>query len=253
MASLIKTAITDMLTTLTNTGQFNYVAIWNNHVERLISGDGYSYNCPAAFVELETSEIHPLNAGITHTDYIIRIHIVHNELDATDGTLDQNLNVFDYRDAVKVAFTNLRPTNFSNLMYYNEFQDYDHTNVYHYIVEFRAAFIDTKGSPYDADSEDWIDSPYPLTLVLDINSVQKIFTAYGVLTRKKVIEVGALTNTVQDNDLKYSDILVMFINGIQQPEKTANNLGYMFNKFTGTIDLTDIGGVSNSILTIIYR
>lgn len=166
MASVIKTAIQDILTALTNTAQFSFIAVWNDHVNRLIDGSGYTYACPAAFLELETLEVYNLNAGITHTDYIIRIHIVHQELDAADGTLDQNLNVFDYRDAVKVALTGLKPENFTNLMWYNEFQDYEHSNLYHYIVEFKGGFIDTKGSPYDPDSTDWVNSGSPLDLVL---------------------------------------------------------------------------------------
>jgi len=166
MPSIIKTAIQDLLTALTNTAQFNFVAVWNDHVNRLIDGSGYSYNCPAAFVELEPIQVINLSSGITQTDYIIRVHIVHTELDAIDGALDQNLNVYDYRDAVKVAMTGLKPTNFGNLMFNQEFQDYEHNNVYHYLVEFKAGFIDTKGSPYDVDSTDWIETTPPTTLTL---------------------------------------------------------------------------------------
>jgi hypothetical protein len=166
MASLIKQGIQDILTALTNSGQFNYIAIWNDHANRLVDGSGYSFNCPATFLELEPIETLNLSAGITQTDYIIRIHIVHVELDAADGTLDQNLNVFDYRDAVKKYLTGIKPTNFGNLMYNQEYQDYEHTNVYHYIVEFKAGFVDTKGSPYDADSTDWIETTPPTTLIL---------------------------------------------------------------------------------------
>ena len=162
MASLIKQSFSDIMTALTNTAQFNFIAVWNNHVNRLLDGSGYSYFCPAAFVEYEPIANYVMSSGITQTDYTVRIHIVHNELDAADGTLDQNLNVFDWRDAVKVALTGLKPTNFSNLMYIQEFQDYEHNNIYHYIIEFKGGFIDTKGSPYDADSTDWINSVAPL-------------------------------------------------------------------------------------------
>jgi hypothetical protein len=168
MASLIKTAIQDMLTALENTGQFNFVAVWNNHVERLNDGSGYSINAPAALVELENLNVARLGAGFTSTDTIVRIHIVHYELDASDGTLDQNLNVFDYRDAVKSAFTGLKVTNFSPLQYYGELQDYDHTNIYHYIIEFIGNFVDTKGSIYDADSGLTFETTPPTALDLTI-------------------------------------------------------------------------------------
>lgn len=167
MASIIKQSIQDMLTALTNTAQFNFVAVWNNHVERL-DGTGYSFNSPAAFVELENLTPMRLATGVTSTDTIVRIHIVHYELAAADGTLDQNLNVFDYRDAVKVAFTGLKVTNFSALQYYAEQQDYDHSNVYHYIIEFIGNFVDTKGSPYDPDSTEWIETTPPTALDLTI-------------------------------------------------------------------------------------
>jgi hypothetical protein len=32
-----------------------------------------------------------------------------------------------------------------------EQQDYDHDNIYHYIISFVCNFIDSKGSPYDID------------------------------------------------------------------------------------------------------
>ena len=65
MASIIKQSIQDMLTALTNTAQFNFVAVWNNHVERL-DGTGYSFNSPAAFVELETPTPMRLATGVHH-------------------------------------------------------------------------------------------------------------------------------------------------------------------------------------------
>lgn len=166
MASVIGQSFIDIMTLLTNTGAFNYVAIWNDHVNRLTDGSGYSFHCPAAFVEYEAQESYQLTGGLTHIDYIVRIHIVHQELDAADGTLDQNVNVFTYRDATKTSLLGQKPTNFSNLQYYAEFQDYTHNNIYHYILEFIGGFIDTKGSPYDADSTDWIEKEPPTELSL---------------------------------------------------------------------------------------
>ena len=169
MASLIKTAINDILTRLNTVTGAMFVAVWNNHASRLMDGSGYSFACPAVFVELETlGEAGRLGGGMTSQDYIIRIHLLHQELDAADGTLDQNLNVYDWRDDIKAKVTGMKPTNFSNLMFMNELQDYEHSNLYHYILEFKAAFVDTKGSPIDNDSTDWIETTPPTDLDLSV-------------------------------------------------------------------------------------
>ena len=78
----------------------------------------------------------------------VRIHIGHEEYDAGNGDFEQNVNIFTYRDSIINVLNNFQPTACSTLMKNSEEQDYVHTNIYHYKIEFTTAFVDSKGS-YD--------------------------------------------------------------------------------------------------------
>ena len=169
MGSLIKQSIQDGLTRLLTVEGMQNAAVWNDQANRLNDGAGYSFTTPAAFIEWQSlNEAVRLSNGITSQDFLWRVHLLDQQLDAADGTLDQNLEIFDLRDKVKTALTGMKPTNCGNLMFNGEEQDYTHNNLYHYILEFKAALIDTKGSPYDADSTKWIETTPPTGLDLTV-------------------------------------------------------------------------------------
>jgi len=58
-------------------------------------------------------------------------------------------------------------------------------------------------------------------------------------------------NTVQDDLLKQATILLIFVGGTEIEE--SNTSGYTFNKSTGTLDFTAMGGVSTTWLDILYN
>jgi hypothetical protein len=58
-------------------------------------------------------------------------------------------------------------------------------------------------------------------------------------------------NTVQDDLLKQATILLIFVGGTETEE--SNTSGYTFNKNTGTLDFTAMGGVSTTWLDILYN
>lgn len=162
----IKDAINDLLTKLqavNGSTSFLYVRVWNNQFQLLDEGKTEAIPFPCAFVEVRVpNDYTTLPYGITQSDVTFRIHIGQREEDAGDGTMGQNINIFALRDEVIKLLTNYEPTACSGLMKVAEEQDYSHTNIYHYIVDFICAFIDNKG-----DTRTWIEKTPPTILQID--------------------------------------------------------------------------------------
>jgi hypothetical protein len=171
MASIIKTAFQDVLLIARQITGVQYVAIFNNQVREEQDGKTFDFPKPALLIEIENPNQGLQTLGqdnVTVSEITWRISIVHEQLDASDGTLDQNLDVFDYRDLVKVAMTGIRPKNCSHWMYVEESQDYAHNNIYVYSIGFKCSFVDTKGSPLDPDSNTYITFEPPIALDLGV-------------------------------------------------------------------------------------
>jgi hypothetical protein len=133
---------------------FQKVLAYNNQPERWKDGKMDGDATPQAYVELLPSEVIPfLCRGTDMRDLNIRIHVVDQQLDAGDGTQDQNFAVFEYRDEVKKSLDRFKISKGGRLMQTNEEQDNNHTNVYHLMIDFKAALIDSTGSPFDIPYE----------------------------------------------------------------------------------------------------
>ena len=169
MASIIKTAIQDVLAQAATISGALYCAVYNNQVKEEQGGKTFDFPKPAILIEIDTPNEGLQTLGIrnvTVSELTWRFYIVHEQLDAANGTLDQNLDVFDYRDMVKVAFTQFQPKNCSYFMYREESQDYAHNNIYVYSIAFKCSYVDTKGSMLDPDSGQLIPFDPPIALDL---------------------------------------------------------------------------------------
>lgn len=140
--------------------------IWNNQLDRMVSGDGYAFPRPAAFIEIVnpvTYEV--IGLGMRSADLGIRIHLIHDFFNA-DGTYDEDLKIFDIRDQILAPDNGLSqfcPTGCGTMNCVSEEQDYEHDNVYHYILDFVCNFTDTKGSKFD-DGQSYIEENVDLEL-----------------------------------------------------------------------------------------
>ncbi len=173
----IKPPVQDVLTQLATIQVQNqelqtvalYTRIFNNQVKRQKEGTTLAYPLPAAFVEvIKPAKFKRLLNGASESDLVFCIHLQHWFTDAQDGTFDQDLPIFDLRDKVIAALSNFRPTACGNLMLTAESQDYDHDDIYVYLIEFTCSFIDSKGSPYDTDRTDYQNSTPPTALEIDV-------------------------------------------------------------------------------------
>jgi hypothetical protein len=134
--------VTDIKNKLNDIGVFNWVAIWNNQLERVKGADLYAVKNPSAYVELETIDNHQLLEGYQGYDININIHIISEELDAGDGTIDDQISIYALRDNVVRIFSLYNANQGGFMQKINEYQDYDHTNLYHYVVQYKMHYID---------------------------------------------------------------------------------------------------------------
>lgn len=141
---------------------FQLVAIWNDQVNREKNAaseekGGYIFEKPACFLEMIAEENETFLASVSWNNYKWRMHIIGEQLDAGDELgMDQNLTIFIGRDMVKQAFVGFAPPNCSAMFQCDEHQDFDHTQVYHYVLDFKSGFADTKGSYLDEDQTEYI-------------------------------------------------------------------------------------------------
>lgn len=163
----IKEPIQDILSKLTDLGY--YARIWNNQIDHMKDGSSYVFQMPAIFVEIINDVSYEiLGEGFRSADLGIRFHLAH-ELLNTEGSYEQDLEIFDLRDKIVREFTQYCPTNCGQMNCVREGQDPDHDNVYHYVMEYVCNFIDTKGSPYDEDNQKKIEQEFNITPKYVIN------------------------------------------------------------------------------------
>jgi hypothetical protein len=172
----IKQPIQDVLTLLAtmqvtnNTNQLVNLQprIWNNQLSRERTGESYDFLKPAVFVEIINNvQYAMLGQGFQSADVGWKIHLIHEMYDAEDGTFDQDLAVFDLRDQIVALLSLYQPTACGPLVRTSEGQDYDHDNLYHYVIDFVCNFIDSKGSSWDPSAGKYVNSNPPTALQIN--------------------------------------------------------------------------------------
>lgn len=157
MASIVD-PIKDLLTLLTTipvkNGDGNivplYTRVWNTQLQYEIAGQTYNGPKPAAFIEVPNGlAYNQLGGGVQSVDLTFRVHIIHEQFDAQDGTMEQDLNVFTLRNTVMRLLCASRLTNCGPTTHKSDTQDFTHTNLYHFVSDYVCHFIDTTASPYD--------------------------------------------------------------------------------------------------------
>lgn len=248
----IKIPLTDLLAklrtlTITNGDGFivaPHVRVWNNQIAYLEEGKLEAFPMPAFFVEIVNTPVYE-NIGqyFRSSDLSFKIHIAHEYYDAGDGTFEQDLPVFDLRDQIVANITGYRLTACSPLNCMNEGQDFEHTNVYHFILDFVCNFTDSIGSKYDPNNpKAYIDSTPPTNLEVDMTitstvtnnfNTMAIWTAHS--TKYTASVAGELVFTVLD-DLGNLIIGANIVNVVKEI-KTLVTGQYSFNPTTSIMSL----------------
>lgn len=121
-----------------------FIHVFNNQFELTENGQIYSFPFPCVFIEFQNDQpVQQLGNGIQiYQPLIIRVHIGHNQYDAADGTMEQDLNVFDLKQQVFSALQKFEPAGAVMFIRTNETQDTNHTNIYHFIQEYTTSYVD---------------------------------------------------------------------------------------------------------------
>lgn len=142
MKALFQAIQTQILNEVT---EITYVRMFNNQFENAVQENNtYDFPFPCVFIEF-INEQQPKQLGAGYQLYeplVVRCHIGMNELDAADGTLDQNLNIFDLKDKVYKALQKFEPTGASVFIRTSEQQDYNHGNIYIWQMDFTTTWLD---------------------------------------------------------------------------------------------------------------
>lgn len=151
----IKDAIFNIMEHLqTSVPTLQFVRIWNNQLDDEADGKMYDFPKPAAFIEINSPNPHnPLGGGFSQADLEVTVHLVTEDYDMADGTFEQFTQPYDLKAQINAALTNYQPTQCSSLMRKSETQDYNHTNLYHYIITYICSLIDTEGVPGETLSD----------------------------------------------------------------------------------------------------
>jgi len=174
-----------------------YSRIWNNQIERIKNGSDYTFPMPAAFVEvLNDVQFQMMGQGFRNADISFRIHLVHQFYNE-EGTYEQDLEIFDLRDKVLANADNPEnaglsffvPTGCTPLACISETQEYDHDNVYHYILNFVSNFTDSKASAFDTGAGQYDDTANPnldAEVNADFGSIEQVepSTDYFIIPKR---------------------------------------------------------------------
>ncbi len=116
---------------------------WNNQLAQLESGEQMTFPFPAAFVEIisDTPAVQ-LGQGVQLYDPLtVRVHVLAEKYNE-ESYLYRNLDVFDTKQDVYLALQKFEPANASTFVRISETQDNDHTNIYHYMIDFATNLMD---------------------------------------------------------------------------------------------------------------
>ena len=146
---------------------FQWVAMWNNQIRQWKDKMSFPVAKPACFLQIDLGDAMNMGLGVTlYQNVDIKLHIVDWQMDAGDGTIDQNLEVYVWRDLLKTHMENFFPLHGGCVTQTSEEQDYEHTDVYHYVVNFVCSMTDLKGGILDPDQENWIIKEPPTNVIM---------------------------------------------------------------------------------------
>jgi hypothetical protein len=144
---------------------FQEVAIYNNQPARWEDGKIDGGVCPKCYVQgMETGRTQLLSPGTYLVDYLVKVHVIDQEYTAVNGQLDQNTRIFDYIQLVRQYLSGYKLQHGGHLTQSYQEQDYSHTSIYHFIIDFKCAFIDSSANTYTK----YIEYPAPDGFALDL-------------------------------------------------------------------------------------
>lgn len=129
-----------------------YVQKWNNQLARTMKEGGaemQNFLYPAVFPAFITNDITQLGEGVQMYDpFIFELHILDWQIDAGDGSFEQNLEIYELAKKIFQKVQKFQPGIIStedltgSCIRISETEDNDHNGVSHFIVRYRTTFVD---------------------------------------------------------------------------------------------------------------
>ena len=146
----MKQFVIDIIERIKTATGVQFVALFNQQYQRILSGqddgeDGFLFLTPAVFIEFDFSDVRQLGAGYQMYEVRTKLHIVDLQADAADGTLDQNLQIFDIKNDVFLKVQKFKPTKGSEMVRVSEIPDYSHNNLYIWQQEYVNTLVANEG------------------------------------------------------------------------------------------------------------
>ncbi len=144
-----------------------HARIWNDQFRKIKEGS-IEYNpLPASYLEFLPSDTTEIGKGVLSGPVTFRIHLAHENYDNGEGTFQQDLIIFGLRDKIVGLLNHFQPTGCSMLTKVHEEPNYEHDNVYEYLIDFACTLLDDTGSDYRDDAGIYINSTPPLALEVE--------------------------------------------------------------------------------------
>lgn len=190
-----------------------FCQVWNNQTTFEAEGQMYDYPKPAVFIEFANLEdIQQLgNGNQIYNDILVRLHIVQEFYNATDGLgiEEQNLTIFDLTQAIFKGLNRFEPTGAAAMVRTAEGHKSDHNNIYEFIQDYKTNLIDLSLDapvgfvlkPGPTGYVDEIFVSYPATpdlefitsektTYLQVNNEDKMFIDWGDGNKEEVLTTG---------------------------------------------------------------
>lgn len=149
MKTLLQSIITYILTLTDNNGDtlIKYCKEWNEQYSDIIKDKDVEtmFPMPAAFIEYEAPEgAVQLGAGVQSWDPLnITLHILHWQLDAGGGDMEQNLEVYDLVAAIHLKMQLYSSNGCVPMVCVEQSPDIGHGNVRHFTLKYKTNLIDS--------------------------------------------------------------------------------------------------------------
>lgn len=148
----------------------SHVNIWDSQIDEIVDWDennNYSFNMPAAFVEIELGDAQVIGGRVkSYPEAIIRIHTLTQILNTRGGKMERNELTFDVTDEIEYFMCNINLSFCASLISHENIQDWKHGSVYKHTISYRTNFIDTAGSIFDErNGSEWYLIPNPFITI----------------------------------------------------------------------------------------
>lgn len=141
----MRALVTEILAKLDTVTGVKFTRVWNDNTNLDENQKMYATDFPAILPEfLNPQEVKQLGDGVQLYDpLIVRLHILHWQIDDGAGNMEQNLDAFDFAQEVFSKMDGFEPDGCVSFVRVAEERDYTHKGLYHLMQDYKTNYIDS--------------------------------------------------------------------------------------------------------------